>query len=429
MKSGYRTEQLEVPQFDHAGVERWLSMSFLGLPYEGKLSRVWGVQRDFTERRRAEDNLQQRTTELTALLSVTRELATMLELEPLLDNVLSQLRTVIDFSGASVGMLEGGFITIVAYDGPQPRGQVLDRVVAVDAFVLYDDILRSASPVLVDDGTLGGLWPSNPPGSDEPSRSWLIAPLLARNRLVGLLALEHPEPRHFSTWHAELTQAFADHAAVAIENARLYREARLVAAMTERQRLAAELHDSVTQSIYGISLAAHTAVPLVESRPDKVRSILSHIIGLADASFADVRSLIFELRPEALERHGLVAAIERQAQPMRVREQIALHFDLGKEPACPLDVKEALYRIAEESFNNIGKHARARNVWVRLETVDSKLCLEVRDDGHGFDPSLDYGGHFGLQVMRERAERLGGRLDVESRPGGGATIRASIPIA
>ncbi len=436
VRSGYRIEQLEAAQTDRAGNERWLSMSFLGLPHLGRLSRVWGVQRDITERKRAEESLRQRTNELTALLAVTRELATTLDLEPLLGNVLSQLRAVIDFAGASVGMVQGELAVIVAYDGPLPRDEVLGRGVPLAALAPFADILSAAKAVIFENRTLREicspeLWERVRqvlPSPEQPSRAWLVAPLMAKNQLVGLLALEHTDPFHFKPWHAHLAQAFADHAAVAIENARLYKEARLVAAMSERQRLAAELHDSVTQSIYGISLAAHTALPLVEAQPDRVKKILAHILGLADAAFADVRSLIFELRPEALERHGLVAAIERQAQPLRVREQIALHFDLGKEPNCALHVKEAVYRIAQESLNNIGKHASAKEVWVKLETLDSSLCLEVRDDGDGFDPTLDYGGHLGLQVMKERAERLGGTLTVDSGRGRGAIVRATIPM-
>jgi signal transduction histidine kinase len=318
-----------------------------------------------------------------------------------------------------------------------PRQEVVGRDVPLDALAPFAHLMSEAKPLIFADQTLPEIYPPEVweslrellPASVRQSRAWLFAPLIARGRLGGLLALEHTDPRHFTPWHAELAQAFADHAAVAIENARLYKEARLVAAMSERQRLAAELHDSVTQSIYGISLAAHAAMPLVDSQGERVKKILVHILGLADAAFADVRSLIFELRPEALERHGLVAAIERQAQPLRVREQVALHFDLGKEPSCALGIKEAVYRIAQESLNNIGKHASARDVWVKLETVGANLCLEVRDNGAGFDPTLDYGGHLGLQVMKERAERLGGSLVVESRPGEGATVRATIPIA
>jgi PAS domain S-box-containing protein len=434
--SKYRIEQIEALRTDRHGNERWLAMSFLGLPYHNTLSRIWGVQRDITERRWAEEGLRQRTKELTALLAVTRELATTLDLEPLLDNVLSQLRTVIDFTGASIATAQGEQVVVAAYDGPLPHSEVIGQNVPLSTLANCASLITTPSPVIFSDQGIQDvcppeLWEHVSPllaAQDRVSRGWLIAPLRAKSQLVGLLALEHKDPHHFTEWHAQLAQAFADHAAVAIENARLYKEARFVAAITERQRLAAELHDSVTQSIYGISLAAHTAIPLVESRPDRVRSVLTHILGLADAAFADVRSLIFELRPETLERHGLVVAIERQAQPLRVREQIALHFELGKEPNCALTIKEAVYRIAQESLNNIGKHAHAKEVWVKLEMLDSTLCLEVRDDGGGFDPMLDYGGHLGLQVMKERAERLGGVVAIESRPGAGATVRAKIPI-
>ena len=215
---------------------------------------------------------------------------------------------------------------------------------------------------------------------------------------------------------------------IAVENARLLVEVRGKAALEERQRLARELHDSVSQALYGIALGAKTARTLLDRDSTKVASPLDYILSLADAGLAEMRALIFELRPESLEREGLVAALEKQAAALRARHEIKVETDLCNEPDAPLEIKEALYRIAQEALHNIVKHAHASSVRIRMRCSPENVTLDVSDDGIGFEPEGDFPGHLGLHSMRERTERLGGTLAVESAPGKGTQIRAWIPI-
>ena len=215
---------------------------------------------------------------------------------------------------------------------------------------------------------------------------------------------------------------------IAVENARLLVEVRGKAALEERQRLARELHDSVSQALYGIALGAKTARTLLDRDSTKVASPLDYILSLADAGLAEMRALIFELRPESLEREGLVAALEKQAAALRARHEIKVETDLCNEPDAPLEIKEALYRIAQEALHNIVKHARASSVQIRMRCSPENVTLDVSDDGIGFEPAGDFPGHLGLHSMRERTERLGGTLAVESAPGKGTQIRAWIPM-
>jgi signal transduction histidine kinase len=236
------------------------------------------------------------------------------------------------------------------------------------------------------------------------------------------------EPGRYTARHATLALAVANQAAVAIENARLYQQAQALAALQERQRLARELHDSVSQALYGIALGARTARTLLDRDPARVAEPLDYVLSLAEAGLAEMRALIFELRPESLETEGLVAALAKQAAALRARHRITVDEALGDEPDAPLAVKEALYRIAQEAMTNTVKHARAGQVDLRLVQEDGGLVLEVRDDGLGFDPSGSFPGHLGLQSMRERAATQGGTLDVDSTPGRGTRIRAQIPV-
>jgi signal transduction histidine kinase len=142
-----------------------------------------------------------------------------------------------------------------------------------------------------------------------------------------------------------------------------------------------------------------------------------------------MRALIFELRPESLELEGLVAALSRQVAVLRTRYKLTVNVDLGEEPDLSLEMKQALYRIAQEALHNIVKHARASVVELRLTGLADEIILEVRDNGKGFDPSAPFPGHLGLRSMRERATKMGGTLTIESLPGQGTCVGVRIPCA
>jgi signal transduction histidine kinase len=205
-----------------------------------------------------------------------------------------------------------------------------------------------------------------------------------------------------------------------------------VAALEERQRLARELHDSVSQVLYGVGLGARTAQALLDRAaiPPELKSNLAeplaYVLSLAEAGLAEMRALIFELRPDSLEKEGLVVALTRQADAHRVRHKLDVHAEFCPEPVLPFEAKEALYRIAQEALNNVAKHAQASRVEIRLTDDGKRVCLEVQDNGVGFDPQRDYPGHLGLRSMQERAAKLGGMLDIESALGTGTRIRISI---
>jgi signal transduction histidine kinase len=199
-------------------------------------------------------------------------------------------------------------------------------------------------------------------------------------------------------------------------------------ALEERQRLARELHDSVSQALYGIALGARSAQNRIARDPQRAAEPLDYILGLAEAALADMRSLILELQPESLEREGLVGALAKRVDAIKVRYGIEVSRDLPDEPPIPLDTKQAMYRIAQEALHNLVKHSRAKHASLRLRVDRDALTMEVADDGEGFDPSRSYPGHFGLQSMRERTQSRGGELHVESRPGEGTTVRVRVPI-
>jgi signal transduction histidine kinase len=297
------------------------------------------------------------------------------------------------------------------------EGTFSAEAIRTNRTVRSDDVVRDARR-----------WGWHPP--PKGLRTVLAVPMRTRQGPLGSIALTNKQgPAGFNDRDAELATLFAQQAAVAIENARLYDEARGKAALEERQKLARELHDSVSQVLYGIALNASAADELFEPAPERSRGLLRDVLRLADAGLAELRALIFELRPESLDREGLTGALEKQAAAVQARHGVNVNLQVAGEPDLPLATKEMLYRVAQEALHNAAKHARARTLDLVLELEPSEVTLRVVDDGRGFDPSAEYPGHLGLQSMRERASAAGGRLEIESTLGEGTRLSAHIPLA
>jgi signal transduction histidine kinase len=200
-----------------------------------------------------------------------------------------------------------------------------------------------------------------------------------------------------------------------------------VAALEERQRLARELHDSVSQALYGIALGARTARTQLERDPAKVAEPLDYVLSLAEVGLSEMRALIFELRPASLQNEGLVVALTKQADALRARHKLEIVTAFCPEPDISLDTKEALYRIAQEALQNIAKHASATRVELLMQMEPERLTLEIKDNGKGFDTSREFPGHLGMKSMPERAAQIGGEFHIQSQPGTGTVITVAIP--
>ena len=409
---------------------------------DGALICREGFIADVTDRVQARQLLEQRvaerTRELATLLDVSVSVASTLELAPLLELVLDQLRAVVDYCGASLCTLDGDELVIVAARSSNPdlrddelRGM---RLRLADGVPIWDIIQRHQAVVIDnvrDDSELARAYRSALGDRFEAVarniRSWLAVPLAHKGNLLGILTFSYQEQDVDTRHHADLAMALANQAALAIENARLYEQVQNQAALEERQRLARELHDSVSQALFGIGLGARTARTLLDQEPSKATAPLDYVLSLAEAGLAEMRALIFELRPESLAEEGLVAALEKQAASLRTRHGLLVETDLGPEPEIPLERKEVLYRIAQEALHNTIKHARARTVTICLAATPHTIDLVLSDDGNGFDPAGNFPGHLGLRSMRERVERIGGTFGVASAPGDGTRIQVSIP--
>jgi signal transduction histidine kinase len=260
-------------------------------------------------------------------------------------------------------------------------------------------------PLISSPGTAVGLAPASigPPG---PASGIVVA---------GMRRDDFP-----SSYDRLLVRVGANQLAIALQGAELR-------AVQERQRLARELHDSVSQALYAIGLDIATAQRIGGADPTRLDAILRDAQALAEAGLAEMRALLFELRPEFLSQEGLVAALQRQVAAVRARHQLSITVEATDEPEAVPAIKEVLYRVGQQALNNVAKHAGARAVVITLEASAGELVLRVRDDGRGFDAGKSFPGHLGLRSMRERAASVGGVLLISSAPGQGTEVTIRVP--
>lgn len=243
----------------------------------------------------------------------------------------------------------------------------------------------------------------------------------------GTLRAVYPPGRRPGPDELAFLLSMADHAGTALHAAQLIERASARAGEQERARLARELHDSVAQALYGISLGAKTARATLERDPGKARASLDYTIRLAEGGVSEMKALLFSLRPDALEEGGLVAALSQHAHALEARHGLKVTADLGPEPRLSPETQAAAYRVAQEALHNVVKHARAERVWLSVRQEAGAVVLTVRDDGRGFDPGAQGRGTLGQRSMRERAADAGGTLRVESAPSQGTTVTLTLP--
>lgn len=383
-----------------------------------------------------EQRVADRTGELSTLLGVAQNLSATLDLPALLRVIFQQISRLIDHDAGTIFAVHDDYLDTLHYAGPELASYHAGIKWRLSGHHL--ELVRSGRPIIVGDVH-----------SDEPMAvlfrktseqdwlgqvpahivSWIGVPMKVKDRVIGILTLDSATPNAFTERHAELLMAIAQQAALALENARLYNRAGQAAAQAERTRLARDLHDSVSQAVYGIVLASRTIEKIVGPEDARLAVPLQHILALSDAAMAEIRALIFELRPESLESEGILAALNKQADAIRARYGLPVSIEpCPEEPEMPLVVKVAIYRIAQEAMHNTVKHAQARHLWLSLHCHFDEVVLEVRDDGVGFDPSHSVPGHMGLITMRERAASLGGRVEMLSVRGQGTLVRTVIPL-
>jgi signal transduction histidine kinase len=369
---------------------------------------------------------------LKAVSDAVLAVASKLSVEEVLQRLVDSARELADARYAALGIPdgEGGFRRflvsgmsdqLIAAMGPLPRTHgMLGAMLDAAAPYRTEDIH--------DDPRFRGWWPRRHPDM----RSFLGVPIVSGDEVIGAFYLT--EKQGAATFDAEdeaMIELLASHAAIAITNARLYERSRELSIISERNRLALELHDVVSQKLFSVMLTAEAAAAQLDRDPDAARAQLERLRELARESLDELRSLILGLRPPELERDGLEGALRKELEMLA--HVHGVDIDLEIDDASPRQADNAngdgerdfaILRIAHEALNNAVRHARADHVVVALSQRPDVVTVEVRDDGVGFDPQSAEvrSRHLGLTSMEERARELGGRLEIRSAPGSGTTV-------
>lgn len=266
------------------------------------------------------------------------------------------------------------------------------------------------------------------PIETQPFQLAVAVPLRAKGNDLGVLILATPEVSAVSDDEQQLIEALAKQVGTALEHARLYSQSRRLAVAEERQRLARDLHDSVTQSLFSMSMMAQALPSLIERNAGRAVERATRLSDLARGALAEMRMLILELRPAALREMGLVDALERYVPGFSSREDLDATFCVeGLQRRLPQEQEDALFRVLQEALSNVARHSQAGHVSVVLQFEPQTASLIVTDDGVGLPEQLPSGG-FGMISMRERVERLGGSLLVEPADGHGCRLIAEVPV-
>ncbi len=370
------------------------------------------------------------STAFRALSDVVLAIAAEHEVEPVLDRIVHSARELAGARYAALGIPDGEgafacFITagmsdaLVAAMGPLPRTHgMLGAMLESPTSHRTDDIRT--------DPRFRGWWPDAHP----QMRSFLGVPIVARGEVIGALYLtEKAGAPTFSADDERLIELLAAHAAIAIENARLYERSRELSIVEERNRLARELHDSVTQRLFGVALAAESASTLLERDRAAAATELRRVSELARGAMEELRAVVFELRPASLEAEGLATVLRKHVDVLKRVSGRAIELRVGEPPRLPAGPAAQVLRIAQEALGNALRHANAERIEVRLDNGGGRLVLSIKDDGRGFDTAARdvRGQRLGLTSMEERAGELGGRLAIDSTPGAGTTVRLEVP--
>ena len=349
--------------------------------------------------------------------------------EDVLQRLVDSARTLVSARYAALGVPdgEGGFSRfltsgmsekLIASLGPLPLTHGM-----LGAMLETPTPFRTSD--IHDDPRFNGYWPRGHPDM----RSFLGVPIVAPEGVIGAFYLTEKEgAAEFGSADQELIELLAAHAAIAITNARLHERSRELSVLEERNRLALDLHDAVSQKLYSLVLTAEAAGTLLERNADEARAKVVKLQGIARDALDELRSLIFELRPPDLARDGLCGALRKHVEVLRRVQSANVAMEGDLELASDPRRDAEVFRIAQEAVQNALRHAHANRVLVRLGRENGRLQLDVVDDGVGFDPQAPEvrSQRLGLTSMEQRAERIGGYLEIRSTKGEGTTVHLDV---
>lgn len=383
---------------------------------KGETIGILNVAVDVTDqvqlRQSLEQRVEERTRELQALLDVAATANSSLELEEMLERTLDLIIILAGAARSGVILIDeetGELTPITLRPARDVSSEDLAQMLSACRSVIASDRMIYVAPNPVD-------------GLSEPGA---LLPLKSRRGILGVLVIIGPQGGEFSQAWLALFQSIADQLSIAVENARLFRRHEQMAVAAERNRLARDLHDAVTQTLFSSSMIAEALPKIWERNPDEGRRRLDELRQLTRGALSEMRTLLVELRPAALADTDLGDLIGHQVNAFSARTRILVEYERNCVHNPPVDVKEAFYRVAQEALNNINKHAEATLVKIRLDCYPDWGELLIQDNGIGFDSQSPTHEGLGIGIMNERARSTGSQIEIRSRLHGGTSLRIS----
>jgi ligand-binding sensor domain-containing protein/signal transduction histidine kinase len=379
---------------------------------------------------------QHRAEQFRVIAEVGRRVTLHLGIEEVLTQIVRLVQKAFGYYHVAIGLVEDGEVAYHVGAGPlwdSPGFSMRPARLKIGEEGISGWVAAAAEPLLIPDVSAE---PRYVPMEGCETRSELAVPIIVKEEVIGVLDLQSDKLDDFDDTDVNVFQSLAHQAGAAIENARLYAQAQQAAVVEERGRLARDLHDAVTQTLFSASLISEAVPAAWAMDREEGAELLEELRMLTRGALAEMRTLLLELRPAALIETDLGDLLRQLGEAASGREGLPVEVTVDGQCRLPSEVHVALYRIAQEALNNVGRHARARNVQASLSCVGpgkdgavaegdiTRVTLRIGDDGRGFDPDRVPPNHLGLGIMRERAEKIGAELTIETEPGAGTTVTA-----
>lgn len=359
-----------------------------------------------------EQRVADRTRELSVLYDVTAVASASLEMDTVLTQSLERVCAVMVSLSAIVHRWQDEKLVMTAQHGKR----------------LYDSLNQHPAQTVIE--THETLVIQSLSTVDKISLTYVGVPMRSKGKVIGVLSVLRPAEQLFSVDEVALLASVGDQIGIAVDNARLYQQSEQLAVVQERQRLARELHDAVTQSVYSVTLMAEAAKRATTNEQwDTVINLVERLQDIGGQALKEMRLLVYELRPLALKQEGLVGAIRHRLDAVERRAGMNVTLKTEGDILLADAIEQELYRIIQESLNNALKHANAQSIQITFIRESNTLMVTIADDGVGFilNDAINSGG-IGLQSLRERAEKIAATLKIDSVPENGTTITLHIPL-
>ena len=372
--------------------------------------------RDITERRQLLEVEKRQRTIAEALLDISIALNSTLDFDDVIMRLLDNIGSIIPHQSANVMLMDEDYKTTAralrGYDSYSTKVEAENFHFNALETPTFKFMLDTLEPLLVDDIHSNDLWIPNHTSIEY--QSYLGVPIIEQERVIGFINLESLQAKQFTAQHGEYLQLFASLASIAITNARAYEQAHILAAVEERQRLAHELHDAVSQTLFSASVIADSLTKSDLRDTAKAKKGLEKLTQLSRGALAEMRSLLVELRPRAIVQTPLSDLITNLCNSVRGRSEMEVALEIVGQPRLfTPDVQLQLYRMCQEILNNTWKHSQASVVNVELRFHNESVEVVIADDGIGFDLDTIPANHYGINIMQERAEKIGADLNID----------------